>query len=43
MGITDLSSLIYLTWLLYGLFYEYNRFKMVLNNNLRAKKSEGKK
>ena len=41
IGITDLPSWIYTTWLLHGLSSEYNGFKMMLNNNQRAIESEG--
>ncbi len=43
IGITDLRSWIYTTWLLHGLSFEYNVFKMMLNNNQRATESEGEK
>ena len=43
IGITDLSSWIYTTWLLHGLFPEYDGFKMMLNNNQRATESKGEK
>ncbi len=43
IGITDLPSWIYTTWLLHGLSSEYNGFKIMLNNNQRATESEGEK
>ena len=43
IGVTDLPSWIYRTWLLHGLSSEYNGFKMMLTNNQRTNKSEGDK
>ncbi len=43
IGITDLPSWIFTTWLLHELSSEYNRFKMMLNNNQCEPKSEGEK
>ena len=43
IGVTDLPSWIYTTWLLHGLSSEYNGFKMMLANNQRANESEGDK
>ena len=43
IGITNLPSCIYTTWLLYGLLSEYNGFKMILANKKRANESEGDK
>ena len=43
IGITDLPSWIYTTWLLHRLSPKYDGFKMMLNNNQRATKSEGEK
>lgn len=42
IGITDLPSWIYATWLLHGLSSGCDGFKTMLNNNQRATESEGR-
>lgn len=41
IGLTDLPSWIYATWLLHGLSSGYDGFKIMLNNKQRAE--DGKK